>query len=38
MSFAGILDRISKILSGTIGLFRLEVDQVLIFGRRKLRD
>jgi hypothetical protein len=38
MSFAGSLDRISKILSGIIGLFRLEVDQVSIFGERNLRD
>jgi hypothetical protein len=38
MSFAGNLDRISKILSGILGLFRLEVDQVSIFGKRKLRD
>jgi hypothetical protein len=38
MSFAGNLGQISKILSGTIGLFQLEVDQVSIFGRRKLRD
>jgi hypothetical protein len=38
MSFAGSLDRISKILSGIIGLFRSEVDQVSIFGKRKLRD
>jgi hypothetical protein len=38
MNFAGSLDRNSKILSGTIGLFRLEVDLVLIFGKRKLKD
>jgi hypothetical protein len=38
MSFAESLDRNSKILSRTIGLFRLEVDLVLIFGKRKLKD
>jgi hypothetical protein len=29
--------RISKILSGIVGLFRLEVVLILIFGKKKLK-